>query len=149
MTDMDMTLIGVDGSISYTLGLGGTVTLTPYTGYQFIWTIARVEPILAKDDNGVIHEEDGQGNWNANGLSDPNLGRHKLFLGFRFGWEILVVTAEVGWGLKSTWDTDVDANAYNYAIQNDPNVDNSIVDDNSRASVPHQLQYSLGIGVDF
>jgi len=28
-------------------------------------------------------------------------------------------------------------------------VDNSIVDDNSRASVPHQLQYSLGIGADF
>jgi hypothetical protein len=149
LKDVDLTLVGVDGSISYTLEIGGTVTLTPYTGYQYIWTIARIEPLLAKDDNGVIQEEDGQGNWNTTGLSDPNLGRHKLFLGFRFGYEILVITAEVGWGLKSTWDTDVDPNAYDYAIQNDPNVDASIIDDNSRASVPHQVQYSLGIGVDF
>jgi hypothetical protein len=147
--DIDMTSVGVDGSISYTLGLGGTVTLTPYTGYQYIWTFVRTEPFLAKDDNGVIHAEDGQGNWNASGLSDPNLGRHKLFLGLRFTYEILCVTAEVGWGLKSTWDTDVDANDYAYAIQNDPNVDPGIVDDNSQASVGNQVQYSLGVGVDF
>ncbi len=149
MADMNMTLVGVDGSISYTLGLGGLVTLTPYTGYQYIWTIARPESVLAKDDNGVIQEEDGLGNWNTTGLSEPNLGRHKLFAGLRFGWDILAVTAEVGWGLRSSWDTDVDDNAYDYAIANDPNVDATIVDENSRASVGHQLQYSLGVGVDF
>ncbi|MCP4198071.1 MAG: hypothetical protein GY762_13060 [Proteobacteria bacterium] len=130
--EIDMTLVGVDGSISYTLGLGGTVTLTPYTGYQYIWTFARIEPFLVKyvDEDGdvVKYVEDS--------LSDPNLGRHKLFLGIRFTYEILCVTAEVGWGLKSTWDTDVDPN---------------IVDDNdnSQASVGNQVQYSLGVGVDF
>jgi hypothetical protein len=153
--DLEMTLVGVDGSISYTLGLGGTVTLTPYTGYQYLWTFVRAEPFLAKDDNGAIREEESDGNnppgtlWNTSGLGDPNLGRHKLFLGLRFGYEILVVTAEVGWGLKSTWNTDVDPNAYNYAFQGDPNGYDSIVEENSQASVGNQVQYSLGVGVDF
>ena len=106
-------------------------------------------PFLAKDDNGVIQEEDTQGNWNTTGLGGPNLGRHKLFLGLRFGWEILVVTAEVGWGLKSSWDTDLDANAYDYAFAGDPNGYDNAIQENSRASVPHQVQYSIGIGVDF
>ena len=43
---------------------------------------------------------------------------------------MLAITCELGWGLKTKWETSVDTGAEN-------------------VSVRHQLQVSLGVGMDF
>jgi hypothetical protein len=144
--DVDMTTVGVDGSISYPFGIGGMVSLTPYMGYQYLWSIARAEPLI-KYQGGQYHPEQN-GNWKTTGLTGPNLGRHKLFWGLRFGYEVLVITLEIDWGIKTSWKTDPVDNAYDDALAAGV-VDQNYVDDEGRAEVGHQVQVLLGVGMDF
>lgn len=155
-TDADITIIGVDGSISYTFGAGGMVSLTPYAGYQYLWSIIRVEPLIYRDDIGhsdwktendrngssedEFHARDGE-LWNTTGLSGPNLGRSKLFLGFRIQYEVLALTFEAGWGLAQKWNTAV--------IPDYKGGSDAFDEDQATTEVGHQLQASFGIGLDF
>jgi hypothetical protein len=131
-SDVDMTIIGLDGSISYNFGIGGMVRLIPYMGFQYLWTIVRVEPLTYREDfvgsNPVFHEEQN-GKWDANGLSGPNLGRKRLFAGFQFGYEVLVFSLELDWGLPEEWKA---ADEYG-----------------TKTKVGHQIQISGGVGIDF
>lgn len=127
-SDVDMTIVGVDGSLSYAFAIGGMITLTPYAGFQYLWTIVRIEPLVYRDDTNnppTFHTD-----WNTTGLSGPNLGRAKVFGGLRFGFEVLAVTAEMGWGIKTNWETDVATGAENVEVSN-------------------QFQFSAGVGMDF
>jgi hypothetical protein len=134
-SDVDMTIIGVDGSLSYAFGIGGMVSLTPYAGFQYLWTIIRVEPLIYRDDENSNPADPNRfkpetnGLWNANGLSGPNLERMRLFGGFRFGYELLSITLEIDWGLPQEWEAS------------DP--------EKTKTSVGHQIQLSSGIGLDF
>ncbi len=129
--DADITIIGVDASISYSFGIAGMVTLTPYAGYQHLWSIIRPEPLILREEGDTInYRPETNGNWNSTGLSGPNLSRHKLFLGFRFGYEMLVFSFDLGWGLKKKWDPETSENV-------------------PQAEVGNQVQISLGVGIDF
>lgn len=147
--DVDMTIIGVDGSISYNFGLGGQIILTPFAGFQYLWTIIRTEPLVYRDDlpNGdvVYHEPDGQ-LWDATGLSGPNLERMKLFLGFALQYELMVITIEVDWGLAQEWNTAVwDDSRYYGGVYGDrgPNPEQL------QTEVGHQVQINGGVGMQF
>jgi hypothetical protein len=124
--DVDMTLIGVDGSVSYPFGIGGMISLTPYGGFQYLWTIIRVEPLVEEDpDDGQFDDYYES----TIGLSSPNLQRAKVFAGFRLMYEMLAISFEMGWGLKTEWRTD-DGNE-------DP------------TETVNQIQLSAGAGIDF
>jgi hypothetical protein len=136
-SDVDMTIVGVDGSISYAFGIGGMVTLTPYAGFQYLWTIIRIEPLVYRDEtdptNPVFHPPEGA-DWDTRNLSGPNLGRAKLFGGFRFGYEMLAITLELGWGIKKDWETT------------------EVVTSTTgpqKVEVGNQIQISGGFGIDF
>ena len=169
--DIDMTIIGVDGAISYPFGLGGMISLTPFAGFQYIWTIVRVEPLVYRDREG--HDDCGPGSdpsecwatpvdpdgsqpgemhtneggfYDINKLSGPNLERMRLFLGFQLKYEMLSIMLEGAWGLASDWDTAVyppnEAGATYYPDgDQDP--------DQAKAKVGHQFQISGGVGIDF
>jgi hypothetical protein len=130
--DVDMSIVGLDGSISYAFAVGGMLTLTPYGGYQFTWTIVNLEPMLYKDGNGY-HEEstDSQGvtTWATSDLGNPLLMRSNAFFGLRIGYEILAFTVELGWGIPGSWKTDGAPD--------------------TTAKVGNQIQINSGIGVDF
>ncbi len=132
-SDVDMSIVGVDGSISYAFAPGGAVTLTPYAGYQFTWTIINLEPMLYKDANGYHMETTdtatGHASWETGGLGNPILTRSNVFFGMRIGYEILAFTAELGWGIPHSWKTDAEPN--------------------TTAKVGHQIQINSGLGVDF
>jgi len=144
-TDVDLTIVGVDGSISYAFGIGGMVTLTPYAGFQYLWSFVRIEPLVYRDDaTGEFHqpESDTQGGnvrWDMTGLTGPDLGRMKLFGGFRFGYEMLAITVELGWGLSGKWNTD--------AVDTPQSI--ARVGAQSKAEVGNQIQVSAGAGMDF
>jgi hypothetical protein len=135
--DVDMSIVGLDGSISYAFGVGGMITLTPYAGYQFTWTIINLEPMMYRDSNGYHAEStDTEGNttWAASGLGNPILMRSNAFFGLRIGYEIIAFTTEVGWGMPGSWKTDQKrAEDTEYPT----------------AKVGHQIQINCGIGVDF
>jgi hypothetical protein len=132
-TDVDMTVVGVDGSVSYAFGVGGMLTLTPYAGYQFTWTVINLEPMTYKDSSGyhsaTADSSTGEPLWNADDLGNPLLKRSNLFFGLRIGYEVLAYTIEVDWGLPHSWKTEGDSDV--------------------SAEVGHQIQISTGIGVDF
>ena len=134
-TDVDMSLVGVDGSISYAFGVGGMITLTPYAGYQFTWTIVNLEPMMYK--SGGYHQAtttaDGDSLWNIRDLGNPLLKRSSTFFGLRIGYEMLAATFELDWGMPYSWETEgVDDNG-----------------DHLSAEVGHQIQINFGVGADF
>ncbi|MFO8071249.1 MAG: hypothetical protein R6V85_05170 [Polyangia bacterium] len=172
--DIDMTIVGVDGSISYPFGIGGMISLTPYGGFQYLWTFARIEPLVYRDetpdDSGheacsgndpdptecwaTEFDPDGSQNdefhstygpyYDISGLSGPNLERMRLFLGLQLKYEFFSIILEGGWGLATKWDT---------AIQ-EPTADSPqyyIDGYNEQRStrVDHQFQFSGGVGMDF
>lgn len=132
-SDADMTIVGVDGSASYAFGVGGMLTLTPYAGYQFTWTIVNLEPMTYKNSDGyqteTVNTSTGDQIWNVSDLGNPLLMRSGVFFGLRIGYEILAYTIEVDWGLPDSWKTDGNSDV--------------------TAEVGHQIQISTGIGVDF
>ena len=128
--DADMTIVGIDASISYAFGVGGMITLTPYAGYQFYWTIVNLEPLVYRrgDEYHPETEIDGVPRWNASDLGNPKLKRSSTFFGLRLGYELLAFTVELGWALPNSWDT---------------------AEGNTSTKVGHQIQISSGVGIDF
>jgi hypothetical protein len=157
-----MTIVGVDGSISYKFGVGGMISLTPYVGFQYLWTLIRIEPLVYRDEEpgghpdwpseeNSFHKQEG-GMYDTSGLSGPNLQRMKLFLGLQFKYELLSIYLEGGWGLPQSWNTAVsppegaDYNGDGYADYSD-----TVFFDASqyKTEVDHQFQFSGGVGMDF
>jgi len=168
--EIDMTIIGVDGAISYPFGIGGMISLTPFAGFQYLWTILRVEPLIYRDEVG--HDDCGpgatgetcwatpvdpdgsqKGEYHTNlggyydmgGLSGPNLERMRLFLGLQFKYEKLSIMFEAAWGLAREWDTAVDTREELYPADQGVVVDN----DQLRTEVGHQFQFTGGVGFEF
>jgi hypothetical protein len=148
--DVDMTIIGVDGSISYAFGLGGTLSLTPYAGFQYLWTLIRTEPLMYREELGngevAFHSPDGL-DWDTTGLSGPNLERMKLFLGFALQYELLVITLEVDWGLAQEWETAVLEDPRYYSGSGDPAFGPD--PEQLETEVGHQIQINGGVGMQF
>jgi len=149
-TDLDMTIISVDGSVSYPFAIGGMLTLTPYVGLQYIWTLIRTEPMIYRDDARDFTSNDESlylppegTDWNMGDLSGPNLKRTRFFLGLIFRYEMLSITMEAGWGLAKKWNTAVnkDPDAYEAPATLD--------EDQLEASVNTQFQITFGAGLDF
>jgi hypothetical protein len=168
--EIDMTIIGVDGAISYPFGIGGMISLTPFAGFQYLWTIIRIEPLIYRDDVGhddcgpgatgeecwatpvdpdgsqlgEYHTNEG-GFYDMSGLSGPNLERMRLFLGFQLKYEVLSLMFEAAWGLARKWDTAVDKRDAFYPA------DQGVYRDDSQleAEVGHQFQFTGGVGLDF
>ena len=142
-TDLDVTIVGVDGSISRPFAIGGQITLTPYGGYQYIWTCIRTEPITYRDVNDDFHPMDGQF-WDTTMLSGPNLGRQKVFLGLRLKYELLAIVVEGAWGIKDEWATAI--------VKPGGNASEGMVEaynTQQNTKVGHQFQFNTGIGLDF
>lgn len=137
-SDVDMTLVGVDGSISRPFGIVGTMSIEPYAGYQLMWSIVRTEPMALYDENGTLvppaanYYDPAEAN-----LSGPNLTRHKLFGGFVFRYEFLAVTMDWTFGLPRKWTTE---QYKSFPLTTMQKVD---------VKVKTQLMYSLGVAVQF
>jgi hypothetical protein len=155
-SDIDMTIVGVDGSISYKFGVGGMISLTPYAGFQYLWTLIRIEPLVyrVETDDGQgepdwpaaensFHRQDG-GLYDTSGLSGPNLERMKLFLGLQFGYELLSIIIEGSWGLPHSWNTATtppENGMYAEGIAFDQT--------QYKTEVDHQFTMSAGVGLNF
>jgi hypothetical protein len=127
--DMNMTTGSADVSISHVFGVGKTVNITPYLGYQALFIVARsgVLDVTPTTDEYL----DPTGKLSEFVFKDAGvILRHRPFLGMRFIFSVIRITAEAmivpGGG-------------------RDGKLDGTTVKDNSGL----QQQYTLSLGLDF
>ena len=127
--DMNMTTASADVSISHVFGLGKTVNLTPYAGYQALFIVARsgVLDVTPTTDEYL----NPSGKLSEFVFKDAGvIMRHRPFLGLRFIFSVIRITAEAmivpGGGRAGK-------------------VDGTTVKDTSGL----QQQYTLSLGLDF
>jgi hypothetical protein len=106
--DFNLTIVGLDFSISKQFGLGGTFNITPYTGYQLLWMIADSETLDATPGvDSIAQTAAGSSdplNWNRCNSTDctgnfvfanqANITRHRFFIGARLNFYIASLLAE-------------------------------------------------------
>jgi len=91
--DMNMTTASADVSISHVFGLGKTVNLTPYAGYQALFIIARsgVLDVTPTTDEYL----NPSGKLSEFVFKDAGvIMRHRPFVGLRFIFSVIRVTLE-------------------------------------------------------
>lgn len=127
--DMNMTTGSADVSISHVFGLGKTVNLTPYGGYQALFIVARsgVLDVTPTTDEYL----NPSGKLSEFVFKDAGvIMRHRPFVGLRFIFSVIRITAEAmivpGKGRAGK-------------------LDGASVADNSGL----QQQYTLSLGLDF
>lgn len=91
--DMNMTTGSIDVSLSHVFGIGKTVNITPYAGYQALMIVARsgVLDVTPTTDEYL----DPTGKLSEFVFKDAGvILRHRPFLGFRFIFSVIRITAE-------------------------------------------------------
>ena len=127
--DMNMTTGSADVSISHVFGLGKTVNVTPYAGYQALFIIARsgVLDVTPKTDEYL----NPSGALSEFVFKDAGaILRHRPFFGLRFIFSVIRVTAEAMIVPKGGREGKLNG---------------ASVADNSGL----QQQYTLSLGLDF
>ena len=106
----NLTVAGLDFSVSKHLGIASTFNLTPYAGYQLLWIIADSEVLDAtpgidamgqttavhKDNPAKWHSCNTSDCWTGNFAFDDqsNITRHRFFLGLRANFYIATLMLE-------------------------------------------------------
>jgi len=91
--DMNMTTGSIDVSLSHVFGIGKTVNITPYAGYQALLIVARsgVLDVTPTTDEYL----DPTGKLSEFVFKDAGvILRHRPFLGFRFIFSVIRITME-------------------------------------------------------
>jgi len=97
--DVDVTVIGLDGSISWAVALGGMVVLTPYAGYQHLWSLVFAESVIVGQSQQKLPAANTPQDEASYQFDKETLTRHRPFVGLRFLWEHLTLTPEFSMGV--------------------------------------------------
>ncbi|MBN2803570.1 MAG: hypothetical protein JXR91_10770 [Deltaproteobacteria bacterium] len=148
-SDVDMTILGVDGSIGVPFGIGGMIALEPYAGYQYTWTFIRTEPMMIRtyDANynvSAFHESEADSyDVSESGLTGPDLGRHKIYFGLNFRYEILSITMDWTWGLPMDWTTKEGFDSNGNMLSDGAEFNDA------KVHVDTQFSFAFGAGLQF
>ena len=95
-SQVDLTVISVDATVSKSFGIGGTVTLDPYVGAASLLGIVRGQVIDTTPAVDAYAEGSGSLDVNANTtFPDPDtIVRWRIFAGFRLVYAFLALTGE-------------------------------------------------------
>lgn len=132
--DMNMTTGSIDVSLSHVFGIGKTVNITPYAGYQALMIIARsgVLDVTPNTDEYL----DPTGKLSEFVFKDAGvILRHRPFLGFRFIFSVIRITAEA---------MIVPGGGRNGSITGTNGMTTSVADNSNL-----QQSYTLSLGLDF
>jgi hypothetical protein len=114
-SQMDLTLAGMDFSMSKGFGVFGTFNLMPYAGYQLLWIVADPEVIDATPQADAVAASRGQGAAGPVAQCSENVAdcnayfvfldpdpiiRHRVFVGMRLVIGVFNLTAEFAMAVK-------------------------------------------------
>ncbi|ACY18939.1 hypothetical protein [Haliangium ochraceum] len=97
-SDIDLTIISLDGSIGKELGIADTFNLTPYAGYNALLIIPRSELIDATPEQG----DDAGMNYVFR--DQDTILRHRIFVGARFRHNVFTAALEGQYTLEGASD---------------------------------------------
>ncbi len=153
-SQVDLTIIGLDVSVSKSFGVGGTFNFTPYLGYNVMWiwadsqvidTTPAVDSLQCSADPASCSYQtpirpgqfcNFQPDCNMNYVYDDQdaILRHRIFLGLRIIYYHLVLTLEAAWALKGSSADDL-------ALQ--------LAGDPIKDRAKFQQTYSFSLGWDY
>jgi hypothetical protein len=95
-SEVDLTTVGIDVSMSKSFGIGGTVTLDPYIGAGVLLTFIRAQVIDTTPNVDAYQQGGTSSDVNSNTtFPDPDtIVRWRLFTGFRLVYAFLAFTGE-------------------------------------------------------
>ncbi len=102
-SQVDMTVISIDGSISKSFGIAGVLKLDPYLGANGLLNIVRSGVIDTSPNVDAFKQGGGALDLNANTtFPDQDIWRVRLFVGFRLVYWKVAVTGEFSYTLCNT-----------------------------------------------
>jgi hypothetical protein len=103
-TDFDLTLAGLDLSISKAFGLGSTYSLTPYLGYQLLWIIADSATL---DALPYQRAADLSNDRHFTFLPQARILRQRAFIGARLQFYMVTLLAHFSFFVPGTDDQTI------------------------------------------
>jgi hypothetical protein len=132
--ELNLTMVGIDASLSYPFTLMHQATLTPYFAYQFLWIIADSEVVDGTPGRNFAYEcgtdlgpaclGDPTDSNNLLDFERQYIHINRLMVGLRLIYEYLAFTVQYSMGLPANKQ-----------------------DKDNNAAVMHQI--SFGVGADF
>ncbi len=158
-SQVDLTIIGVDVSMSKSFGVGGTFNFTPYLGYNALWIFAdsqvidttpNIDSLQCSADPGgcsvttpiVPGQFCTDSDCGSNYVFDDQdaILRHRVFLGLRIIYYRLSLTFEASWSLPG--------NSKDEILQFDPD-SSQWVTGQLKDKSKFQQTYSVSLGWDY
>ena len=136
--DLDLTVISLDASIAKELGVGGTVNLAPYAGWNTLIIIPRSEVI---DKTPQVA---GDANMNFVFAQQADILRHRIFGGMRVKYDVFAVLLEAAFAMSGSSVDDIAGTDADCAAVG---AMTTYCDSTDQAA--SQATVTLGLGVDF
>jgi hypothetical protein len=141
---LDLTIGSVDVSASKSFGLAGTVEVTPYGGWNYLWMVPRSEVIDKTPNVDVIAEPSDLAN-NFVFVDQDNIVRQRLFVGLKLKYYVFAITGEAVFALAGT------------SVDDRPGIDldcaDAPADQRDRCDAtdraPGQQTYTISVAMDF
>ncbi len=137
-TQVDLTVASVDVSLSKAFGIGGSINLEPYGGWNALFIIPRSEVIdptpnadMDVDQNFVFRDQD-------------RIDRHRFFAGFKLQYYVFALLFEANITLKGR---STDNQPGTEMDCGDVGAMTSVCDSTDQSGL--QQTYTVGIGMDF
>lgn len=131
-SDFDLTIAGLDGSISKDFGVLSTFALTPYLGYQALWIIANSGTLDAIPYQRAVDLNSGR---HFSFLDQHRIVRHRVFAGLRGQFYMATLIAQFSYFVHGTDDDLIEV----------PNKIAVEVEDQAGS----QFAFNLSLGIDF
>ena len=141
--DLDLTVASIDVSIAKAFGLGGTINLAPYGGWNMLIMVPRSEVIdKTPDVDSLTSPPDVAMNFVFK--DQDNITRQRFFVGARLQYYVFAITAEA---VFATAGTSVDDRAGTDTSCADVTSPTSSCDAVDQAGA--QQTYTVSVGLDF
>jgi hypothetical protein len=141
---LDLTVASLDVSGSKSFGIGGTVNVSPYLGWNVLWIIPRSEVIDKTPNVDAITDMDDT-DMNFTFPNQDNIIRQRLFGGFKLKYYVFALTGEVSYALSGS-SVDDRAGTDADCATVDP-TDKSRCDATDKS--PGQVSYTFSLAMDF
>jgi hypothetical protein len=108
---LDLTIASIDVSIGKSFGVQGTVNLSPYLGWNYLWIVPRSEVIDATPDQSAFDPTMGTtGDIRANFVfpDQDNITRTRIFGGLKIKYYVFALTFEVNFAFAGDSVDDVE-----------------------------------------
>ncbi len=141
---IDLTVASLDVSASKSFGVAGTVNVTPYAGWNYLWIVPRSE-VIDKTPNVDAFTTPGDVNKNFVFPDQANITRQRIFLGAKIKYYVFAISLE--------WDIALAGHSVDDRTGTDLKCDmagpNQLGSCDAQDKAKSQQTFNLAISLDF